>query len=416
MKPALKWLAILPVLFALLLLNPSCGREKALADFFDQEFDAYIKRVLYDWNAPGVVISVVKDGQHIFAKGYGSRQAGEDLPVDEHTLCTIASNTKAMTATALAMLVDEGKLKWDDPVKRYIPELKCPDDYVTENMTIRDLLAHRAGLPFRLGEWNDPDYTMERLLGDLPLREPATGFRERHAYSNVGYALAGEVVARLSGMSWEEFVTSRIFEPLGMSSTYASPTRLEEALGEPAQIENLFLPAYEREGEVVATDWRGFGYVYAPAAGVITTAEDIAKWMIFQLNEGVIEGQRLVSEVSVQEMLTPQISVDRVWWEHHSVLANFLVYDLGWVSYDHRGRRVNEHPGGGMWAVVALVPEEDLGVAIFTNLWWTDFKSVRMVNAIKLRIIDAFLGAPEHDWCADYLQRHKQWLARRAGS
>lgn len=415
-----------PILLLFLWSFTGCRPSQTQTQPLDEEFDAYVEKTLRDWKAPGVMISVVKNGKHVFAKGYGTRKFGENLPINENTLVQIASHTKPITAAALAMLVDEGKLSWDDPVKKHIPEFQLSNPYATEKTTIRDLLTHRAGFPGVLGGFNNPDYSFNDLLRDLQTRKPVTGFRERHSYSNVGFAIAGEVVARVSGMSWEDFVTQRILQPLGMSSSYASTNRLWNDLGDPNNVENIFIPARKNDGVVTLGDWSecSCGYIYAPAGGVITTAVDIAKWMIMQLQEGEYNGKRVISAKAIREMHTPQTIVAPFWgrshinWaDLHNPLAHFITYGLGWISFDYRGRKIDEHPGGWMSSFVTVVPEENLGVAVCTNAYYSDpdsWESLRMVSALKLKVVDLFLGAPETDWSAEFLRIHQEEAARQA--
>ncbi len=363
------------------------------------------------------MISVVKNGKHIFAKGYGTRKFGENLPINENTLVQIASHTKPITAAALAMLVDEGKLSWNDPVKKHKPEFQLSNLYVTEKTTIRDLLTHRAGLPGVLGGFNKPDYSFSDLMRDLQVREPVTTFHERYSYSGVGYTIAGKLLARVSGISWEDFVTQRILQPLGMSSSYASTTRLWQDRGDPNNVENIFIPARKHEGVVSVGDWSecSCGTLYAPAGGVITTADDIAKWMIMQLQEGEYNGKRLISAEAIREMHSPQMILNINWIDFHNPLANFLTYGLGGTSYDYRGRKVDEHSGSWMSFVVTMVPEENLGVAICTNAYYSDpdpLESVRLVSALKLKVIDSFIGTPETDWSAELLHIHQEEVAK----
>ena len=392
----------------------------------------YVEKTLADWQAPGVIISVVKDGEQVFAKGYGVRKCGENVPPDNNTLFHIASHSKPIAAASMAMLVDEAKLDWDDPVRKYIPEFQFSDTYTTEETTIRDLLSHRAGLPFFLGnlsgpdhavqKFSQPDYRFNDILDDLKTSKPITGFRERHSYTNVGYAIAGEVIARVSGMSWEDFVTQRIFEPLGMTSSYTRTTRLCEALGDPNKIENIFLPARKDGDAFTPVEWGGFNSVYSPAGGVISTADDIAKWMIMQLQEGVYNGERLISVEAVREMHKPQMIVAPLlfgsgeldWAELHNPFGHFITYSLGWFCYDYQDRKVDEHTGlGTSRSSIAVIPEENLGVAVCTNACFSSpdvWRDMRMTGALKMKVIDYFIDAPETDWSSAFLEIHRKYL------
>jgi CubicO group peptidase (beta-lactamase class C family) len=390
----------------------SCDQYQTKKHPLDTKFDAYVEQTLKDWKAPGVVISVVKDGEHVFAKGYGTRKFGKNLPINRKTLFQIASHTKPITASTVAILVDEGKMSWDDPVNKHIPEFNLKDNYAAKNLTVRDLLMQRTYFPPSVGGFYDPDYTISDLLSDLEKSKPLTGFRERQNYSNVAFALAGEVVARVSGIGWEEFVKLRILEPLGMSSTYTSTTELQSKLGDPDNVDNIFKPAVMKDGVVSLGDWRACScdHLYAPAAGVITTADDIAKWMILQLQEGEYKGKQLISRESVKEMHKPHVIITPFWgsarfnwFDYHNPLAHFLTYGLGWISFDYMGKKVDEHPGGFMGSVVAVISEENLGIAVGTNTNF-GFESLKIASAIKMKIIDLFLGVPDKDWSSIFLE------------
>jgi CubicO group peptidase (beta-lactamase class C family) len=405
------------IIFLFLLEHNSCDKLYAQSHPLDKKFDVYVEKTLKDWQAPGVIISVVKDGKHVIAKGYGTRKYGENLLPDENTLFQIASHSKSITAAAVAILVDEGKLTWDDYIRKHIPEFQFSDTYTTEKTTIRDILSHRAGVPFSVGgssSFND-------FLDKLRNSKPVCGFRERHSYSNANYAIAGEIIARVSGMMWEDFVTQRILKPLGMNSSYAKTASLSKALGDPNEIDNIFLPA-RKEGDVVtSTDWgRSFNSVYAPAGGIITTADNIAKWMIMQLQEGEYNGKRLISTEAVREMHKPQVIVSPLIYgsgkidmaEVMNPIYHFITYGLGWFLYDYKNRKIYEHTGSlGNSSSIAVVPEENLGIAVCTNNACfppQDIpRDVRMTSALKLKVFDYFFGASETDWNSTFLQIHK---------
>jgi CubicO group peptidase (beta-lactamase class C family) len=192
-----------------------------------QALDAYTAKAVRDWNVPGLAIAVVKDGRVAFAKGYGVRELGKPAPVDTQTRFAIGSTTKAMTAAALAMLVDEGKLRWDDPVTKYLPGFQTGDPYVTREITVRDLLTHRAGLGNADFLWYESDIPAAEVRRRVRMLRPAYSLRSSFIYQNVMYAVAGQVVAAASGMPWATFVRTRIFGPLGMTATEATLAALE---------------------------------------------------------------------------------------------------------------------------------------------------------------------------------------------
>src|SRR5437868_3596380 len=202
-------------------IRPATARSAAQSDA-PSDLDTYAARVLKDFEVPGLAVGIVKDGPIVLAKAYGVRKIGEPAPVDEHTRFGIASNTKAFTAAALATLVDEGKIKWDDPVIKHMPSFQMYDPYVTREMTIRDLLTHRSGLGLGAGDlmfWPATDFTRDEILRRIRFLKPASSFRSRYAYDNLLYLVGGQIVASLSGGSWEDFVQRRIFTPLGMAHT-----------------------------------------------------------------------------------------------------------------------------------------------------------------------------------------------------
>lgn len=390
----------------------------------DEKFDAYVEKTLNDWQLPGVIISVVKDGKPVFAKGYGLRDVNRGLPPDENTLFHIASHSKPIAAVSIAMLVDERKLDWDDPVKQYIPDFEFADSRTVELITLRDILSHRAGLPFVVGSLRDPDFTFADLLDELKKTKPVAGLRERHSYTNTGYAIAGAVLAQVSGMSWEDFVHHRIFKPLGMSSSYTSCSRLRKERGNLKALENIFIPATKSGETFTSLEWgSGFNVTYAPAGGVLTTSADIANWLIMQLNEGVYAEKRLISVESIHEMhksqtvVAPLVYLAKEWnWKDlHNPFGHFLTYGLGWFSYDYQDRKIDEHTGMGTnCSSISVVPEENLGIAVCTNADSTyagpdGWRDMRMTCALRMKVIDAFLGASDKDWSSIFWRIHKKY-------
>ncbi len=384
----------------------ACDSSRQVGHELDAGFDAYVQEALDDWGAPGVMIVVVEGDQTVYMKGHGSRVLGEDRPIDETTILQIASHTKSVTATAVAMLVDEDRLSWDDPVKEHIPEFELPDSYAAENATIRDILSHQVGLPSAPGGFNDPAFDFSALVAALSTRPLVAGFREGLNYSNAGYAVAGEVISRVSGMSWEQFIKQRVFGPLAMRSSYTSTPDMIAQLGPPTADKNVFMPV-EQDGEtVVHGDWENAscGVLYAPAGGILTTASDIAKWMVFQLQNGQFGDERLVSEEAIWETRKPEVVYDPALLGLHNPLARNAVYGLGWMSFEYQGKMVYEHPGGWMSSNIAFVPEESLAVGTFTNANFSSGGgSIGLVSALKMEVLERLLGAPEEDWSELFL-------------
>jgi len=403
--------------------KPSIVEDMVATNCLDSTFDVYVLKTLKEWQRCGAIISVVKDGETAFCKGYGYRNASKDIP-DEDTIFHIASHSKPMAAASLSILVDEGKLGWDDPVIEYVPEFSFSDNYTSTNITIRDILSHRAGLPFLVGSLVDPEYTSSDLLSDLKAAEPIAGLRERHSYTNVGYAIAGEVVKKVSGEPWGEFVANKLFKPLKMKSSYPNITALREVVGDPNESGNIF-HSVTWEGSDIKQDMWGGGTneVYAPAGGVVTTGFDILNWLTLNLGNGVFKEERIISGESMYELHKSQTVVQPLsykgseldWNELHNPFGAFFTYGLGWFCYDYMGRKVDEHTGlGTNCSSIAVVPEEGLGVSVCINInsaysgsdVWRD---MRLAGAIKMRVIDHFIDAPEKDWSAVFMDVHRKY-------
>ena len=380
--------------------RPLCAQGDPLGP----RFDSYVKAVMAHWGAPGLAVVVVRDGKVALSKGYGTRVLGGDRPVDQDTRLQIASNSKAVTATALAMLVDEGKLAWDDPVKRYIPELALTDSVAANRMTVRDLVLHRTGLPLSaLGGFDNAAYGLKELLTALRSTQLDVGFRERQAYSNVGFALLGEVVARASGMPWERFVRERVFAPLGMRDSYTSNADLIKRFGTPSPDHNILVPAVKAKGKIVPGDWKDVGThrLYAPAGGITTTASDLAKWMLFQLGGGEYNGTRLLSKTALESTRTPAVLLDPLLAGMTTPVSRLVAGSAGWIVVPYGEHLIYEAPGGWMSSLVAIVPDAQVGVAVATNAYFFErapFESLHLVAAIVMRALDACLGLPEREW------------------
>ncbi|MDZ7359175.1 MAG: serine hydrolase [candidate division KSB1 bacterium] len=373
---------------------PFAGAQTSSAP---KDLDAYVERVRREFEVPGIAVGIVKDGKVVVAKGYGVRKLGEPTPVDAKTLFGIASNTKAFTATALALLVEEGKIEWDAPVVRYLPWFQLADPYVTRELSVRDLLVHRSGLGLGAGDllwWPPSTYNRKeiaRRLRHLPL---ATSFRSAYAYDNVLYLIAGELIEEISGQTWEDFVAARILAKVGMTG---SNVRHSEAVAGA----NVATPHAPIEGKVrpvapFASDNTN------PAGGINSNAEDMAKWMIVQLDSGrVAGGARLFSERTTRQLwaLVTPMPIGNPAPELAALRSNFRGYALGFEVRDYRGRKVVAHTGGlpGYVSKVAMIPELKLGVTVLTNQ-----ESGAAFEAVTYRILDHYLGAAAYDWVAAY--------------
>ncbi len=369
-------------------LRAQNGREAAL--------DAYIGRAVRDWGEPGLSIAVVKDGRVVFEKGYGSRGGPADGAVDANTLFQVGSVTKAFTSAAMAMLVDERKLDWDTRVIDVLPGFRMYDPWVTREIRIRDTLCHRSGLPAFAGDMMAFGSTLNReeLVRRIRFLKPASSFRTRYAYSNLMFVTAGAVVAAASGETWDRFVSTRIFGPLGMTSSTTSAAAL-------AASKNAARPWARANGANQLVERRNADNI-APAGGISSSAHDLAQWMLLQLGGGESGGRRLFSEAAARQMWTVQTPIatrpEPDGWE-----PMFRGYGLGWSLSEYRGRKIVSHGGAliGMTSLVMMVPSERLGVAVLTN------GELLIEQPLARRVIDAYVGAPERDWSGEALRRFR---------
>ncbi len=356
-------------------------------------FHEYVAQGVADWDVPGLAVVVVKDGEVVYREGFGVRELGRDEPVTPSTLFSIGSTTKAMTAAAIGMLVDEGALDWDDPVTRHLPGFQLSDRYVTREIRVRDLLTHNAGLGNADFLWYEQETTTQEILERVRLVDPAYSMRASFIYQNIMYAAAGEVVAAVSGMPWSRFVEERIFGPLGMEG---SVTTLAATAHEP----DVARPHYRVEGRVVPIDNASVDAV--PAAGSIwSSVGDMSRWMRFLLADGVTpDGERLLSEATVEELFRPQAMVPASQFYPTAQLTrpHWTTYGLGWFQHDYQGRAVDFHTGSidGMVAIIGLIRDEDLGVYVLGNL---DHAELR--HALMYRVFDLYGDGPGRDWSAD---------------
>jgi len=360
-------------------------------------FDDYVQKAMKEWEVPGVAIAIVKGDQIVLAKGYGVRKIGEPAAVDERTLFAIGSSSKAFTAAAVAMLVDQGKLKWDDPVTKYLPGFEMYDPYVTRELTVRDLLTHRSGLQRGDFLWYGSDLERDEIVRRARYLKPSWSLRSTFGYQNIMYLTAGQLVAKVSGQTWDEFIQQRIFAPLAMTSSSTSISAFKTA-------DNVASPHAKVDEKINAIPWRNIDNI-APAGSINSNVLDMAQWVRLQLAQGAIKNERVFSAAAAKEMHASQTIIRfeppySLWYPD----AHFLNYGMGWFLSDYRGRKVVEHGGAidGMRAEVALIPEEKLGLVILTNL-----NGSLMPVALMYRIFDSFLGAPTRDWSAELLKTTK---------
>lgn len=338
-----------------------------LAGHDPADIDSVVERAMDVFGSPAITVSVVRDGQLVYAKGHGVLEVGRNARVDAETLFQIASISKAFTAASLALLADDGKLTFDDRVIDHLPEFRMHDPYVTREFRIRDLLTHRSGLPLGAGDllmFPEGKTTREEILLAMRHFEPSSSFRARYDYDNSMYIIAGMVVEQAANQSFEAFVEERLLSPLGMDECAASAGRADESRAKAT-------PHVRADSELHTTPTGLIGDTAAPAGGVICSALGMARWMNFVLNEGVAaDGERLISEAQFAELLTPVTMMRTPDYLTEHAGAELSAYALGWSVSTFHGQPLYSHGGGllGMTSHLMLLPREDLGVFVSNNL------------------------------------------------
>lgn len=384
------------LLFATALTAPIFASDEQVSV---EKIDERIATMREAWEVPGLAVAIVKDGKVILSKGYGVRELGKPDPVDGDTLFAIASNTKAFTAAGLAILAEEKKLNWKDPVQNHLPYFQLYDPWVSAEMRIDDLVCHRSGLGTFSGDllwWGTP-WSPEEVIRRTKHLKPEGSFRAHYGYSNLMFLAAGEVIAKASGSSWSDFIKSRILQPLDMQRTVTSITVLPTT-------ENVATPHKSELDSVHPIPWYNWDTM-AAAGGIISSSNDMAKWLRVQLDRGRIDdSNRLFSESSSHLMWSPHTVIPVSAAARQRIPStHFRSYGLGWVLHDYKGRMVVSHGGGydGMYSHVALVPDENLGIVVLTN------SMTGISTPIANHIIDDYLGGESRDWSSEGLERDK---------
>lgn len=387
-------------------------------------FETYIQKTLQDWGAPGVAVAIVKDGQVVYQKGFGVTEVGKQQAVNEHTVFPVASLSKNFLATLFAQLVDEGKLSFDDPVLKHLPDFALSDPEITKQFTIRDLLSHRSGLKNFSGDtlWylgSSPD-EVRLFLSKLPI---ISSFRHNYAYQNHMFGIASLIAEKITGQTIKELYATRFFEPLGM---HDSNVGLEGAMLNPQQslwqkikgifqknpLKNIAMPHHIIDGRVTPLPIGPQMYTFPGSTGANTSAADMAKWMILHLSNGKFNDKQLVSLATEREMRIPEISATDLRPDDAQFPAKQIQnvkYGMGWFIYDfiadNKKIQMIGHMGGfgGVRSLITLVPSENLGIVILSN-----FGSMRvsmMPEALRARFFDLYFGLPEIDWSSNNLKQ-----------
>jgi len=338
------------------------------------------------WPVPGFALAVVKDGHTVLSKGYGVKEIGKNDPVDENTLFSVASITKGFTAAIIAMLVEEGKIKWDDLVRDYLPWFQLYDPHVSKIITIRDLLSHRTGLKTFSGDllWFKTNYLPEEIIYRARFLPESHPFRTTFGYSNLMYIALGEIIHKITGKTWNDFVQERIIQPLNMNNTVTSINDLYQ--------KNVATPHKNLADKVVPIEWSNWDSM-ASAGGIISSVKDIANWMNLQINRGTYTDIEFFTKKSSDEMWTVNTPFDLSDFQR-SIGITYKGYGLGWFVQDYHGKIMISHAGGyeGMQGLMILVPEEKLGIVVLTNAM------TNIETQIAYSIMDLYLGQRDTDW------------------
>jgi len=355
--------------------------------------DRIVNASLKAWKVPGVAVAIVS-GDEVYLQGYGIRELGGSDPVTPDTLFAIASVSKAFTTTAMAMLVEEGKLDWEDHPRKHIPFFKLSDPVADSAITVRDLVCHRTGMPRHDWLWYGSSWDRAEIVRRYCLAKPAYSFRGKYEYANVPFMAAGLVVGAASGGTWEDFARSRIFEPLGMETANFSA---EVSQASP----NHCSPHEKFKGKMTVVPWCKMEEI-CPGGGISASARDMSKWIRFHLANGEFEGNRLIAEEKLMETRKPQVVVPNENPDKYGFDSgmNIAAYCLGWQVHDYRGRIVTDHGGyiDGFTSRLSLVPSEKLGIMVLANT--TDGP---IAQSLSRSLLDELLGLPFIDWTA----RHK---------
>lgn len=371
----------------------------AFTQIDEKKLDDLIRNTLTTFDVPGISVGIVKDGQVVYAKGFGVRSLTDKKAMDAQTLVGIASNSKGFTATALAILADEGKLNFDDKVSKYIPEFQIYDPYVSQHVTVRDLITHRTGLGLGQGDLmffpEGGTLTVNDIIHNVRYLKPENEFRNSLDYNNIMFIVAGEVIHRVSGLSWAEFIEQRILKPVGMNSSFGSYNR-----GKAAGVGNIISAHAPVDGKAVAVphDWNETANA---AGGIISNIEDMNTWAQFLINGFTTkDGKKLVSDKQIQQLWNLQIATPVALKNAYD--SNFGGYGLGWFLTDVKGHKQVYHTGGLIGTVTqfTLIPDMKLGIVVLTNQ-----QSGAAFSAITNTIKDAYLGVPERNWLKQYGER-----------
>jgi CubicO group peptidase (beta-lactamase class C family) len=381
--------------FSFLIIGLLISAQTKTPSFIADSLDSYVEKALVDWQIPGVAVLVVKDNQVIVQKGYGILESGKPEKVDENTLFMIASNTKAFTGTAMAMLEQEGKCSLNDRVQKYLPDFMMKDPWVAEHITLTDVMSHRIGMETFQGDFMywESDLSSDEVIKKFGMLTPMYDFRTKWGYCNAGFLVAGKCLEQITGMTWDQYIRDRIIDPLDMKRTLVLTV-------DAAHAENICSAHTLVDGKLQIIPRCQVDNI-APAASISSSVSDMSHWIIAQLDSGRYNGKQVIPWQAIRKAQYPNSIVRRA--RHPFNTTHYSLYGLGWGLQDYEGREIVSHTGGvdGFVTSVTLIPEEKLGVVVFTN---TDVNG--FYEALKWEIIDAYLGLAYRNYSQFLLDRY----------
>ncbi|HEU5217404.1 MAG TPA: serine hydrolase [Gemmatimonadales bacterium] len=382
---------VLPGLLAVLATATAAGAQQGSREPFPG-LDAWITRAMAEWKVPGLALAVVRNDSVLYTRGYGVKLVGTTDVVDDRTLFEIGSSSKSFTATLVAMLVTDGKMRWDDKIAAFLPDFRLNDPVASAELTVRDALTHRSGLSRGDLSWMAAGVTRDEVLHRIRFLRPSAPFRSRWSYQNVMFLAAGQAAARAAGSTWDDLVSQRIFVPLGMTASIA-------VLHEPDKVANLATPH-----SILADTVRPKAHMniddMAPAGSIVSNALDMAQYLRFQLGDGQFAGKRLVGKAQLRETHTAQMLTGA--GSPTDSLTRFNAYGMGWFVEDYRQALVWQHGGNtdGMTTAMGVMPEQKFGVVVLSNMHGAALPAI-----IMRYLFDRQLGAPLRDLSAETLAR-----------
>jgi CubicO group peptidase (beta-lactamase class C family) len=386
----------------LLFVILSCNTAAQIPAFITDSLDAYVDRALEQWQIPGAAVLIVKDGKVVTAKGYGVKEIGTNDKVDENTLFLIGSNTKAFTGTALALLEYEKECRLEDKVVQYLPEFKMKDQWITNELNLIDIVSHRIGMETFQGDfmyWTS-DLTADEVIDKFGMLTPTYNFRTKYGYTNAGYAVAGKIIEKISGLSWADYLKEKFFIPLKMDRTKALSVDYSSS-------ENIAKAHTLIDGKMSLLPFKSFDNL-APCGSISSSINDMTNWITALLDSGRLNGETIIPYSVIKRTREPQTFARKS--RHPFNKTNYSLYGLGWAMEDYEGRELISHTGGvnGFVTSVTLIPEENLGIVVLTNNDQNAF-----FQMLKWEIADAFLGLPFRDYNGYMYERAKIQIEKR---